>query len=162
MDPAIIAALIGLSGTILGTLIALAPNTQWFQRLTSRTDHHSMLGSWLSAWGPMPDGPPRHEEILVISYQRGRKIKGYITRAEEPGRRWEVEGRFDGYFLQLMFFPSPDEKNVDYLSHGCYFFERKANGKFIGYSTAYDEDDDNPSTEKVNTCYHELTRKTGS
>lgn len=159
---AIIAALIGFAGTIVGGLVtALVPNTAWYHQLSSKTRHHSLIGTWRSAWGPLPKGPTQYEELLSITSQRGQRVEGHITMStsHEPARRWLIEGRYDGLFLQLFYFPAADPRNADFLSHGCYFFTRKADGSFAGYSTGYDNFDDDPIAEGVTTDFHTLTRQ---
>jgi hypothetical protein len=160
MDPqitsAVITAVAGVVGAVLATVL---PNTRWFQNLISKHGAHSLLGSWVSEWGPLPSGPVRQRENLIITKHVGERIEGYITRDTEQEHRWLIEGRYDGRFLQLLYFPAPDSEDPDFLSHGCYFFERRANGAFVGYSTGYGELDDDPSTEETNTEFHTLKRK---
>ncbi len=97
----------------------------------------------------------------MVTSQRGQRIEGHITRstAHEPARRWFIEGRYDGLFLQIIYFPAPDNANADFLSHGCYFFTRKADGSFSGYSTGYDVDEETSTTEGVVTDFHVLIRQ---
>ena len=159
MDSQIIAAIIGLGGTAVGAVLAhVLPNTQLFHRLSNETRHHSLLGSWHSTWGPMPSGPTKYEEDFIVTKQRGQRVEGYITHAPMPNRRWDFEGRYDGLFLQIYYFPSKQSPDHDFLSHGCYFFTRKADGSFTGYSTGYGEDEVG-GKEGVTTDYHILKRK---
>ncbi|MDA1277302.1 MAG: hypothetical protein O2960_25120 [Verrucomicrobia bacterium] len=160
MDAQITAALItAVAGAAGGILALVIPNTRWFERLTSKHGKHSLLGTWISEWGALPRGPVQHKELLTITKHRGEHIAGYITRDVETEHRWLVEGRYDGRFLQLLYFPAPDSEDSDFLGHGCYFFERSASGTFVGYSTGYGTDDNDPTTEDVTTDFHTIKRK---
>lgn len=155
MDKDWLIAIMGLLGAVLGLWI---PTLRGYQRLLSRFRHHSLVGIWNSAWGPLPSGPTKHEEILEVSKQSGQRIEGHITRSSEPDRRWDFEGRYDGLFLQLYYFPSPEAADQDFQSHGCYFFKREPDGSFKGYSSGFGEADDGGEAGTT-VDYHVLKRR---
>ena len=157
MDPVILAALIGVVGVIIGAVLQAAlPGSTLVARLSGKPKGHSLVGAWKSSWGPLPGGPPNSSEHLTISRQRGDRLWGHITRDEELDRVWDVEGRYDGQFLQLLYFPSRKAKDPDFLDYGCYFFRRRADGSFVGYSTGFGE---HQQGEGISTDYHELRRR---
>jgi hypothetical protein len=160
MSSDIVAAFITATSGIAGALLAVVlPRATWFERLTSKHGKHSLLGTWISEWGPLPEGPVSSTESLTITKHRREQVSGYITWETHNSRKWLFEGRYDGRFLQLIYFPAPDSEDRDFLSHGCYFFERAANGTFVGYSTGYDADDGDPNTPECRTDFHTLRRK---
>lgn len=161
MDTAIVTTLIaGSFGIVTAAVTHFLPTLPFIHRLSSKTRHHSLIGNWESAWGPQPKGPTKHKEILKILKQTGNRVEGIIDREEEPNRKWQVEGRYDGLFLQLFYFPAADAKDTDFLSHGCYFFTRKQDGTFEGYSTGFGDWDDEKQREAgVSTDFHTLKRR---
>ena len=161
MSPEIVAALIGLAGSAIGGLAThFLPTLPLFHRLSSKTRHHSVVGDWDSSWGPLPSGPIKHTEFLRIEKQRGQQVEGYFEKDDLPNRRWHVEGRYDGLFLMLFYWPAEDSKDRDFLSHGCYFLTRKADGSFEGYSSGYGEGDDpDDKAEGISSDFHVLRRK---
>lgn len=159
MDAQITAALITVgAGAIGGIAMLVIPNMRWFERLTSKHGKHSLVGTWISEWGPLPKGPVLHKELLTITTHRREEIHGFITRESETEHRWLVQGRYDGRFLQLLYFPAPDSADQDFLAHGCYFLQRSA-GIFTGYSTGYGPDDNDPLTDEVSTDFHIIKRR---
>lgn len=159
METEIVAALIGVAGTVAGAVFGhILPTTRLFHRLSSKTQHHSLLGSWVSSWGPLPDGPVEHHETLTVTKQRGDAVEGQITRdSAQPGRVWGFEGKYDGTFLQLIYYPAEKSEDRDFVSRGCYFLQRKADGSFEGVSTGYGDDYDD-GTEAFTTEFHTLRR----
>jgi hypothetical protein len=154
MNSTIIAAIIGLVGIVVGAILK-----EVLPKLLSRGPKgHSLLGDWDSSWGPFPSGPLTQYETLTIHQQRGFTIAGTSTRAEQPDKKWKVEGRYDGTFLQMYYFPSKDSKDTDFLDYGCYFLKRKAAGNFEGYSTGFGAYDEEISKEGITADYHVMTR----
>jgi hypothetical protein len=154
MNPTIVAALVGLLGIPLGVVLKeMLP--RWLSR---GPKGHSLLGDWDSSWGPYPEGPLNQHEILTIESQHGFQIFGSSHRPEEPDKKWKVEGRYDGTFLQMYYFPSSDSKDTDFLDYGCYFLKRKAAGNLEGYSTGFGAYDENLSKEAITADYHVIHR----
>jgi hypothetical protein len=116
----------------------------------------NLVSPWDSTWyeGPKKRGEKSHE-YLEIYRQEGYEIFATATRKKEPDKKWEIRGRWDGFFLQMYWFPSSDsKKRFDSLDYGCYFFERKGDGSFVGFSTGYGK----RKKPKIATDYHELKR----
>jgi hypothetical protein len=122
---------------------------------------HNLIGIWDSAWGRLPNGPPIHHESLTFERQQGFDVSGTAVSTEQPQKKWEVKGRYDGTFLQMYYYPSGSSQDSDFLDYGCYFLRRRADGSFEGYSTGFGVDDENggASTEGITTDYHILKRK---
>ncbi|MBI3599641.1 MAG: hypothetical protein HY097_03240 [Nitrospinae bacterium] len=158
MDSTIVAALIGIAGIVIGAILKeVLPASRFIRFLSGKPMRHSIIGNWKSSWGRLPNGPVKYHELLKITKQSGDFIRGTITREEEPNKLWEFEGRYDGQFLQLYYFPSKDAMNTDFLDYGCYFFRRAANGSFVGYSTGFGNYEET-SDEGTSTDYHEMRR----
>src|SRR5258708_28696898 len=105
MNPIVIAALIGAVGVIIGA--ALKEVFPLIVRLFSRpAKGHNLIGTWDSAWGHLPSGPPIHHETLTFERQQGVDVSGTAVRDEQPQKKWEVQGRYDGVFLQMYYYPS--------------------------------------------------------
>jgi hypothetical protein len=157
-SPTVIAAIIGLLGVIVGAFLnaTLPMLIQSFGRTAKR---HSLVGEWDSSWGKLPHGPLEHHEILKITKQHGVEVSGIARRIEQPGKEWEVKGRYDGTFLQMYYYPSANAKNIDFLDYGCYFLKRRADGSFEGFSTGFGTDDYEPSQEGITTEFHMLKRR---
>ena len=156
MDSDVTAALIGVAGVAIGAVLNnVLPESSLMRWLSGKPSRASLKGRWRSAWGPLPEGPVKFEEILIISRQRGEKVWGVIDRESEPNKKWDFEGRFNDQFLQLYYFPSSKAKDADFLDYGCYFFRKKADGTFVGYSTGFGIEG---KVEGITTDYHELRR----
>jgi hypothetical protein len=84
-------------------------------------------------------------------------VSGYVTREDQPKRKWKIDGRYDGHFLQLNYYPARDATDSDFLDYGCYFFTRRADGSFIGYSTGFGPYDEKPD-EGLSIKVHRLRR----
>jgi hypothetical protein len=154
MSPTIVAALIGLIGISLGAVLnEVLP--RWLMR---GPKGHSLLGDWDSSWGPYPEGPLNQREILTIESHRGDQVTGSSHRPEEPDKKWKVEGRYNGTFLQMYYFPSSDSKDTDFLDYGCYFLKRKAAGNFEGISSGFAAYDEDLSKEAITADYHVISR----
>ena len=159
MDPAIIASIVGLIGIIVGAVLReTLPGFRVVMWLSGKPTRHALMGSWKSSWGPLPTGPAQHHEVLTVTRQRGDRIWGTINWDQKPDRKWGFEGRYDGQFLQLYYFPAKDAINPDFLDYGCYFFQRKADGLFQGFSTGFGSGYEGEPDDEVSTTYHELRR----
>ena len=140
-------------------LQALLSKSKFTEIFSRRTVPHKITGSWKSSWGPLPKGPIEEEETLVITKQIGETVKGYVTKGDEPSKKWIIEGRYNGSFLMLIYYPDMDCQNPDFLDYGCYFFKRKADGSFEGYSTGYGIlKEGDTTTEGTYTDYHTLEK----
>lgn len=158
MDNTILAALIGIVGIIIGAILnSLLPGSKFANWLAGKSRNHTLIGTWDSIWGPLPNGPTKYQELMVITKQSGQRIKGFINKGNEPEKKWEIEGRYDGHFLMIIYYPAKDAKNSDFLDYGCYFFQRKADGSFEGYSTGFGSYEDIIG-EGVTTDFHILRR----
>lgn len=100
---------------------------------------HTLLGKWESLWVEIVDNDKRtSRELFEITKQRGTRVYGNITMNTEPDKKWDLEGNFNGRFLQLFWSPSKDSNNKLFLDFGCYFFELKGRGLFEGYGVGYE------------------------
>lgn len=151
MSPEIIAAFIGLGGTVVaaflgqsGALDALFHGRK-YPRLPKELD---------STWVMLNDTEKRkHRERFYITGQRGPKVRGYILYDDAPGKRWEFEGHFTGRFLQLFYYPSEQADDKLFQDYGCYFFELRG-AEFSGYSVGYEFD-----TAAIGVAEHHLVPK---
>lgn len=160
MEPVVTAALIAAAGAVAGAVVqAVVPGSSMMGWLKGRSTPHRLLGTWDSAWGPLPAGPVRYHELITITSQRGLRLRGFATRPEQPEKKWEVEGRYDGQFLQMYYFPSPSSRNSDFLDYGCYFLRRRADGSYAGYSAGFGNYDENTEDEGTSADYHEMRRR---
>ena len=154
MDPRVSAAVIGVAGAIIGAFLnAWLLHWQPF----SRRPKHDVRGQWKSSWGPLPKGPVNHSGLLTVEEQRDSYIKGTISVPDTPNRKWHCEGRCDGTFFQIVYFPAPDSKDGDFVDYGSFFLRRRANGVYSGFSTGFGELED-ADAEGIVTDYHELRR----
>jgi hypothetical protein len=154
VDPTITAAIIG---GIVALSIAIV-KSDFFQNLLPKYRKHKLIGDWKSSWGPMPKGPAEYKEDIQIKKQSRYEVSGTATLTKGGSKKWEVRGRYDGYFLQLYYFPASDAMDTDFLDYGCYFFKRHSSGKFIGYSTGFGSNEVD-GDEEITADYHTLERK---
>jgi hypothetical protein len=110
-------------------------------------------GNWDSWWGIDHDHVEDNHEIINISRQRGRLVWGTAMRDEEPDKKWDVEGYFDGRHLQLFYSPSATAKNTNFSDYGCYFFVRQGTGIMEGLSIG-----EGPNKQGKDTVDHEFCR----
>lgn len=140
-----------------GVLREVLPGSKLIALLTGKRSGHRIVGAWESTWGEPPDGPFNQKEKLVITKQGRERVSGYVTREDQPKWKWEIDGRYDGHFLQLNYFPARDADDSDFLDYGCYFFTRRADGSFSGYSTGFGPYDEKPG-EGLSIKIHRLQR----
>ena len=156
MDSTVIAAIIGFAGgivvTILKAVLSGSRFTNWMKGRES-----NLIGKWQSIWGPLPNKEVKYKELLEITKQSSQRIEGFITKEDEPQKKWTVEGKYGDNFLMLIYSPAKDAKDNNFLDYGCYFFQRRADGSFEGYSTGFGPNDGQPG-EGVTTDYHTLKR----
>jgi hypothetical protein len=120
-----------------------------------------IVGEWDSWWGKTANRIRDNHEIILISEQRGERLFGTAKRDEEPGKIWELEGRFDGHHLQMIYFPSATSANTNFLDYGCYFFVRRGNGTMKGLSVGRGPNRDDVAGEDTTEpefCYMEQRR----
>jgi len=159
MNPSIIAALIGLGGVFFGAYLnVILPDSPLYYLLTKTKRRNNLRGVWLSEWGPLSESMTKFNEDLEIYRQRGSDIWARASRHEEPTKKWEVKGRFDGQFLEMYYYPSNKAKNIDFIDYGCYFVQRKADGSFEGFSVGFGKFDEGPG-EGITTDFHKMKRK---
>ena len=84
--------------------------------------NNSIIGEWDSWWGPTPEEVKRYHEIISIKRYAQDKVRGIAKRDAEPDKEWELEGRFDGHYLQMYYYPSKRSRKPNYTDYGCYFF----------------------------------------
>jgi hypothetical protein len=143
---------------VLGAILReILPGSRFVARLAGKPTGHNILGTWESTWGEPPDGPFDRKENLVVSTQRREHVAGYVTREDQPRRKWEIDGRYDGHFLQLNYYPARDATDTDFFDYGCYFLTRHTDGTFSGYSTGFGPYDEKPG-EGLSIKIHRLQR----
>ncbi|MBA5872350.1 MAG: hypothetical protein GDA68_20470 [Nitrospira sp. CR2.1] len=156
MDDSIGAALIGAIGLIAAAIIS---RESILSRLISRSDVPSIAGKWDSSWEDCDGDTPNDycRETLVIESQCGKRVKGHILMHTQSSKdkRWDIEGRFDGRFLQIIYWPSNLADNKHFVDCGCYFFELKGDGSFKGFSIGYSW-----VTNMIGPSNHQLVRVT--
>jgi hypothetical protein len=157
MTPEVVAALIGVGGAAAGAAISPIARHLAGSRSKVASGGHSVVGTWRSSWGPMESATVEHHEVLIIESQRGTVVRGRITYDAEPNRVWIIEGHYNGQFLQLMYMPSPDAPDRDFIDYGCYFMSRGADSVFKGYSVGFGKYEYHP-TETLSADYHEMRR----
>lgn len=149
---------VAIGGVVLGAILReLLPGSRLIAWLSRKPAGHNILGAWESTWGEPPSGPFNRKENLVVSTQRHERVSGYVTREDQPKRKWEIDGRYDGHFLQMNYYPARDATDTDFLDYGCYFFSRQADGSFSGYSTGFGPFDEQPG-EGLSIKIHRLQR----
>ena len=133
-------ALIGAVATILGAVVgAVLARYDILDKLRPGTRITNLVGTWEGRWKDLDDPEQsEHREIFNVTRQRGSKVSGHITVADDPDKVWSFDGNFSGRFLQLLYFPSSDAPNRFFLDYGCYFFEMQGDGSFDGYSVGFD------------------------
>ena len=159
MEPNILTALIGALGAIAAAIIgaAVGRSENW-DRLFARDRFPKLSGTrWESSWLDLADGKmiPKVEVFTFTKQRRGR-VYGYITMAQLPELKWEIEGDYNNRFLRLFWQPAADAQNKFFLDYGCYFFERQGLGSFHGYAVGFDLE-----TNKIEIAEHQLRRLPG-
>lgn len=156
MDSAIWAAIIGVFGIIIGIIVQalLPPNS--LSLLLSRTDKRkSLIDEWDSFWGPSLADVRKNREIITITNQKGDRIWGKASRENEPDKAWNIEGRCEANYIQMLWFPAKEAKDQDFQDYGCYFLKKKASGVYAGFSCSFGKGgEDNLSTD-----HHEMARR---
>ncbi len=151
----ILAAIIG---AIVGAVIQSFLPPYSLRLLFSRNpNNRSLVGYIDSYWGPAEE-THRFHEVIIISKQRGTMVWGKATRDDEPDKSWDVEGRYDGDYIQMLYFPSKESPNKDFLDYGCYFLKKNTTGIFCGFSTGFGPDEEN-GKDSLSTDYHEMIRR---
>ncbi|MDO8095081.1 MAG: hypothetical protein Q6360_16500 [Candidatus Brocadiales bacterium] len=130
--------------------------TNSLEEIIKLTDRYDMKIKYMSIVKPYNASPPIQTDNNV-SDVNNKIILGNAVSVEEPDKVWDVEGRYHGRFLQMIYFPSHSAKNIDFLDYGCYFFDQDANGNFIGFSTGFGSD---PQIRagSISTDHHEMKR----
>jgi len=154
MDSTVLNGLIIGLCTIAGGVVGSLFVNSNFKEIFSRNKYDKIIGIYDSIWSTKTNNEGFLKEKLVIDRQNGRRIYGYITFEKEPQKRWEFEGIFTGQYLQLYYYPSRKkaEDNL-FLGNGCYFFERKIDGTFKGFSVGVNE-----KSGILDHAVHELKR----
>jgi hypothetical protein len=156
MDSAIWAAVIVACGAIIGAVVQalLPPNS--LSRLFSRTDKRkSLVDEWDSFWGQSLGDVRKNRETITITSQIGDRIWGKASRVNEPDKAWNIEGRCEGDYIQMLWFPAKEAKDKDFQDYGCYFLKKKANGVYAGFSCSFGKGgEDNLTTDN-----HEMVRR---
>lgn len=155
MTPVITAAIIGGICTIIAAVVgAMIGKSDFLDRLLRKKSMPTFVGSrWESKWVDTKDGKTRErKEYFDFTKQRGNKVYGIITSDEYPNMKWNIEGDYNDRFLRLLWTPSRESTNQFFIDYGCYFFERKGDGSFIGYAVGFDNE-----SNKIEVGKHELT-----
>lgn len=145
--PVLINGLFILTGVVLGFILNKFNFFDWLS-IKGITKLPRKLES---TWEEKINGKKQvFKEIIEIKKQVGTRIQGKITMESIPDMEWELEGIYNGRFLQLIWYPSKDAK-ANFMDFGCYFFERKGR-YFEGYTVGYDSE-----TDKIEHGPHTLT-----
>jgi hypothetical protein len=160
MDTATIT--IGIIGAAVGAIVgafsraaadSMIPKNL-LDRLARRPAPRNRIGGeWDSWWGSDKEQVKANHEVITIVEQRGERLWGTARRDEEPGKEWELEGRFDGQHLQMIYYPSEKSSNTNFLDYGCYFFVRHASGTMDGLSIGRGPNKDGSDTTEHEFCY---------
>lgn len=153
---------IWLGTALVGAIIAAIVQTQLPPDLipsifTRKSGPNVLLGKWDSSWGPSAEEIEKEHETITITRQSGTRIWGTARRAtaDDKDKEWELNGRFDGHFLQMLYYPSKNSPNKDFLDYGCYFFKKQGDGTMKGYSAGFGSD---KGVDSV-TAEHALMRR---
>jgi hypothetical protein len=139
----ILTAVVGLVSAAIGALVGafarplaegLVPKNLSDRLKRVPEPRNRIQGDWDSWWGNSVEQVKANHEVITILRQRGELLWGMAKRDEEPGKVWELEGHFDGYHLQLIYYPSATSENTNFLDYGCYFFVRQGTGIMKGLS----------------------------
>ena len=146
--------LIAVGGALVGALIIaqLPPDYRKLRIFGYVVPQNRILGKWNSWWGPTEDRVKAHNEVINFTDQHKDRLWGIATREQEPNREWELFGRFDGHYLQLVYFPSQNSVNPNFLDYGCYFLKRQADGSFKGFSAGFGPDEDTGADSLTTEC----------
>jgi hypothetical protein len=117
----------------------------------------AIKGKWDSWWGPTVDDVKRYHEVIEITDYSVERIRGRAKRDSEPGKEWELEGRFDGHYLQMYYYPSKRSKRPNYTDYGCYFFVPEGRDSMVGLSCGKGPDED--TGKETITTEHCLIKK---
>ena len=155
MDSIIISSIIGAVAAVIVALIALVAQPDFIERFRGGS-YDKIVGIYDSIW-IYPENPQvPFKETLTINKQSGKNISGYMLVPEDPKRRWDFKGIFNGKYLEFYYFPSRG-KSEDKLfeGFGCYFLVKQSDGSFRGFSTGIDERDNS-----IGTADHSIKRIT--
>jgi hypothetical protein len=163
MNDIILSAIIVGGSTIIGALIgaviqARLPTNDLTLWLTRTPKRKRILGTWNSYWGPTPDKVREYNEVITITRQKGERVWGKAIRLNEPSKTWDIEGRVEGEFLQMLYFPAKESTNTDFLDYGCYILKKQASGKFTGFSTGFGPSE-TTGEDSLSTDCHEMVRR---
>lgn len=151
--------LIGLICAVVGAIVqALIPPNALSLVFSGTPKRKSIVGEWDSWWGPTPDKVRTSYETISITKQRGDRVWGKSTRPDEPDKVWDIEGRCDGDYIQMHYFPAKESRNRDFLDYGCYFLKRKAKGIYVGFSAGFGPSEMD-GEDSLSTDYHKIERK---
>jgi hypothetical protein len=155
MEPSVITAIITAGGTIIGAGIgAIISRSDFINNIFLKNKKHNLGKKLESTWTEKIDGSNMtYHEIFEIEKESGTKVYGKITMDIEPDKEWEIEGRYNGHLLQLIWYPSKSAMDLYFKDHGCYFFEELADGSFDGWSVGIDWE-----SGKVKRVKHKLRR----
>lgn len=134
----VILAISTILGAVIGAVLSRYPV---FDRLLMGSKWIRIAGKWDSTWIDLDDTTNTEQrELLEIKDQKGSRVSGAITKADEPDKKWDFDGNFSGRFLQITYYPSPDASDKLFQDYGCYFFELRGDGSFEGYSVGFEWD----------------------
>jgi hypothetical protein len=156
MDPIIVSGIIAAGGVIVGAIIqSLTPPNALKLLLTRTPKRKSIVGDWDSFWGPTAQEVRKYRETITITAQRGDSVWGKAVRPDEPDKAWDIEGRCEGDYIQMLYFPAKEAKDRDFQDYGSYFLKKKANGVYSGFSTGFGK----RGEDSLSTDFHEMVRR---
>jgi hypothetical protein len=160
MDSLLVNVLVGIACAVLGGFLStIWPTHALFNRWFGRVDRSKRLvgTTWDSSWWRPRDPEKIYHEELTFTRQVGDQVWAQTTRKEEPNKLWEVAGRYDGRYLQLYYWPSPNSPEPNFLDYGCYFLLRRSSGRMEGYSSGHGPDEENQE-DSLTSDNHLLVR----
>ncbi len=117
----------------------------------------AIKGKWDSWWGPTIQERKKYHEVIEITEYDAERVRGRAKRDSEPGKEWELEGRFDGHYLQMVYYPSKRSQRPNYTDYGCYFFIPEGRDTMIGLSCGKGPDEE--TGKETLTAEHCLIKK---
>lgn len=134
METAIVGALIVGGCAIVAAVIQLRGRKPSESALSA--SEYQLIGNWQFDWWYREKPDEVFSDFLSVTRHEGFQLSGYLFENGAPLKRWDFQGRFDGRFLQTLYYPAK-ESGAEFVSTGCNLLERKGRG-FEGWNLAYD------------------------
>ena len=131
---AIISSVAAIAAAIIGGLVT---NPTFFKDLFASKKLKRFIGNWDCEYKDFKVADEVRHELLKFEKIKGAKIYGRILSESYSGRDCELEGYFNGRFLQINYHPSDHSESLLIEDFGCYFLEVMSNGVLKGYAIGY-------------------------